>query len=123
MTPPVRCTVPSPDGSGEILDSARVGAVRQGTPPRGDGHESQGGERVRARAEGRGYALGQRLPEQPRQHRARREGVPILMMGEERFAVAVADAYSRVTCGKQIGVCTIMANLNAAGIQMAYGAI
>ena len=32
------------------------------------------------------------------------EGVPILMMGEERFAVALADAYSRVTCGKQIGV-------------------
>src|SRR5713101_10069258 len=51
------------------------------------------------------------------------EGVPILMMGEERFAVAVADAFSRVTCGKQIGVCTVMANLNAAGIQMAYGAI
>src|SRR5512145_1071308 len=51
------------------------------------------------------------------------EGVPILMMGEERFAVAVADAYSRVTCGKQVGVCTVMANLNAAGIQMAYGAI
>src|SRR3990172_3453278 len=51
------------------------------------------------------------------------EGVPILMMGEERFAVAVADAYSRVTSGKQIGVCTVMANLNAAGIQMAYGAI
>jgi hypothetical protein len=25
------------------------------------------------------------------------EGVPILMMGEERFAVAVADAFSRVT--------------------------
>ncbi len=51
------------------------------------------------------------------------EGVPLFMMGEERFAVAVADAFSRVTCGKQIGVCTIMANLNAAGIQMAYGAI
>lgn len=51
------------------------------------------------------------------------EGVPIVMMGEERFAVAVADAYSRVTQGKQIGVCTIMANLNAAGIQMAFGAI
>ncbi len=51
------------------------------------------------------------------------EGVPILMMGEERFAVAVADGYSRVTCGKQIGVCTVMSNLNAAGIQMAYGAI
>ena len=51
------------------------------------------------------------------------EGVPILMMGEERFAVAVADAVSRVTCGKQIGACTVMAGLNAAGIQMAYGAI
>ena len=51
------------------------------------------------------------------------EGVPILMMGEERFAVAVADAYSRVTNGKQIGACTVMAGLNAAGIQMAYGAI
>src|SRR5437879_8925950 len=51
------------------------------------------------------------------------EGVPILMMGEERFAVAVADAFSRVTCGKQIGVCTVMAKLNAAGIQMAFGAV
>jgi thiamine pyrophosphate-dependent acetolactate synthase large subunit-like protein len=51
------------------------------------------------------------------------EGVPILMMGEERFAVAVADAFSRVTCGKQMGACTVMASLNAAGIQMAYGAV
>lgn len=51
------------------------------------------------------------------------EGMKLLMMGEERFAVAVADAYSRVTCGQRIGVCTVMANLNAAGIQMAYGAI
>src|SRR3989338_5322731 len=31
------------------------------------------------------------------------EGVPILMMGEERFAVAVADGFSRVTCGKRSG--------------------
>lgn len=51
------------------------------------------------------------------------EGVPIYMMGEERFGVAVADAFSRVTCGKQIGVCTAMAGHNAAGIQMAFGAI
>jgi thiamine pyrophosphate-dependent acetolactate synthase large subunit-like protein len=51
------------------------------------------------------------------------EGMPILMMGEERFAVAVADGFSRVTNGKQIGVCTVMAGLNAAGIQMAFGAI
>jgi acetolactate synthase-1/2/3 large subunit len=35
----------------------------------------------------------------------------------------VADAFSRVTSGKQIGACTVMAGLNAAGIQMAYGAI
>jgi len=51
------------------------------------------------------------------------EGMHIYMMGEERFGVAVADAYSRVTCGEHIGVCTAMAGLNAAGIQMAYGAI
>lgn len=51
------------------------------------------------------------------------EDVRILMMGEERFAVGVADAFSRVTCGRQIGVCTVMASLNAAGIQMAYGAV
>jgi len=51
------------------------------------------------------------------------EGMPIIMVGEERHAVAVADAFSRVTCGRRIGVCTVMANLNAAGIQMAYGAI
>src|SRR5512144_1922204 len=51
------------------------------------------------------------------------EGVPILMMGEERFAVAVADGFSRVTCGKPIGVCTVLANLNASSIQMAHGAI
>ena len=51
------------------------------------------------------------------------EDVPILMMREERYAVAVADAFSRVTGGKQIGVCTIMGGLNAAGIQLAYGAV
>jgi thiamine pyrophosphate-dependent acetolactate synthase large subunit-like protein len=51
------------------------------------------------------------------------EGMPMIMFGEERHAVALADATSRVTCGREIGVCTVMANLNAAGIQMAYGAI
>jgi thiamine pyrophosphate-dependent acetolactate synthase large subunit-like protein len=51
------------------------------------------------------------------------EGVPILMMREERYAVAVADAFSRVTGGQRIGVCTLMGGLNAAGIQMAYGAV
>jgi len=51
------------------------------------------------------------------------EGVPMLMMRDERYAVAVADAFSRVTGGKKIGVCTVMGGLNAAGIQMAYGAV
>ena len=51
------------------------------------------------------------------------EDVPIMMMREERYAVAVADAVSRVIGGKQIGVCTIMGGLNAAGIQLAYGAV
>jgi thiamine pyrophosphate-dependent acetolactate synthase large subunit-like protein len=51
------------------------------------------------------------------------EGVPILMMREERYAVALADGFSRVTGGKHIGVCTVMGGLNAAGLQMAYGAL
>lgn len=51
------------------------------------------------------------------------EGIPIIMMREERYAVAIADAFSRVTCGKKIGVCTLMAGINAAGFQVGYGAI
>jgi len=51
------------------------------------------------------------------------EGIPLIMMREERYAVAVADAFSRVTNGKQVGVCTVMGSLNPAGLQMAYGAL
>jgi len=51
------------------------------------------------------------------------EGIPLLMMREERYAVAVADAFSRVTGGRQIGVCTVMGAINPAGLQMAYGAL
>ena len=51
------------------------------------------------------------------------EGVPILMMRDERYAVAVADAFSRVTGGKQIGVCTVMGGINPAGLQIATGAL
>jgi thiamine pyrophosphate-dependent acetolactate synthase large subunit-like protein len=51
------------------------------------------------------------------------EGVPMLMMRDERYAVALADAFSRVTGGKQVGVCTVMGGLNPAGLQMAYGAL
>ncbi len=51
------------------------------------------------------------------------EGVPLIMMRDERYAVAVADGFSRVTNGKRIGVCTVMGSLNPAGLQMAYGAL
>lgn len=51
------------------------------------------------------------------------EGMPLIMMRDERYTVAVADAYSRITNGQKIGVCTVMGGLNAAGLQMAYGAL
>jgi acetolactate synthase-1/2/3 large subunit len=51
------------------------------------------------------------------------EEMPLVMMRDERYAVALADAFSRVTGGKQIGVCTVMGGLNPAGLQMAYGAL
>ncbi|MBN1584028.1 MAG: hypothetical protein JXA89_25185 [Anaerolineae bacterium] len=51
------------------------------------------------------------------------EGIPMLMMRDERYAVAVADAFSRVTGGKQIGVCTVMGGLNPAGLHIAYSAL
>ena len=51
------------------------------------------------------------------------EDLPVLMMRDERYAVAVADAYSRFTDGKKVGVCTVMGGINAAGLQMAYGAL
>jgi len=51
------------------------------------------------------------------------EGIQNLMMRTERFAVAVADGYSRVSNGKQIGVCSVQGGMNAAGLQAAYGAI
>jgi acetolactate synthase-1/2/3 large subunit len=47
----------------------------------------------------------------------------LFMVRDERYAVSVADAISRLSDGKQIGVCTVMGGLNAAGTQMAYGAI
>ncbi len=51
------------------------------------------------------------------------EEVKNLMMRTERFAVAVADGYSRVSNGKRIGVCSVQGGLNAAGLQAAYGAM
>ena len=49
-----------------------------------------------------------------------KEGVPMVMMRDDRYAVAVADAFSRITAGRQIGVCTFQGGVNAAGMQYAY---
>lgn len=51
------------------------------------------------------------------------EGINNFMMRDERFGVAVADGFSRVSNRKQFGVCTVQGGLNAAGVQYAYGAI
>lgn len=52
-----------------------------------------------------------------------REGVPMIMMRDDRYAVAVADAFSRITGGNPIGVCTVQGGLNAAGLQVAYAGL
>jgi len=51
------------------------------------------------------------------------EGIRLYMMRDERYAVAVADAYSRITNGRRIGVCTVMGGINPAGLQIAHGAL
>ena len=52
-----------------------------------------------------------------------REGIRIIMMRDDRFAIAVADAYTRITGGNPIGVCTVQGGLNAAGLQVAYAGL
>jgi acetolactate synthase-1/2/3 large subunit len=42
------------------------------------------------------------------------------MMRDDRYAVALADAYSRINAGNPIGVCTFQGGVNAAGLQVAY---
>jgi acetolactate synthase-1/2/3 large subunit len=52
-----------------------------------------------------------------------RENMPLLMMRDDRYAIAVADAFSRITGGKQIGVATVQGGVNAAGLQVAYAGL
>ena len=52
-----------------------------------------------------------------------REGLKLLMMRDDRYAVSVADAYSRINNGNKIGVCTFSGGINAAGEQVAYSGI
>jgi acetolactate synthase-1/2/3 large subunit len=49
-----------------------------------------------------------------------REGIPMVMMRDDRYAVALADAFSRINAGSRIGVCTFQGGVNAAGLQVAY---
>ena len=51
------------------------------------------------------------------------EGMPLLMMRDERYGVALADAFSRVSGGKAFGVCTLQGGINACGLEFATGAI
>ncbi|MEE8304661.1 MAG: thiamine pyrophosphate-binding protein, partial [Candidatus Tectomicrobia bacterium] len=52
-----------------------------------------------------------------------RENIPLLMMRDDRYAIAVADAFSRITGGKKIGVATVQGGVNAAGLQVAYAGL
>ncbi len=52
-----------------------------------------------------------------------REGLKLLMMRDDRYAVSVADAFSRINNGNKIGVCTFSGGINAAGEQVAYSGI
>ncbi|HAG54918.1 MAG TPA: hypothetical protein DCL17_00765, partial [Dehalococcoidia bacterium] len=45
------------------------------------------------------------------------------MMRDDRYAVAVADAFSRINNGNKIGVCTFSGGINGAGAQVAYSGI
>ncbi len=52
-----------------------------------------------------------------------REGLKLLMMRDDRYAVGVADAFSRINNGNRIGVCTFSGGINAAGAQVAYAGV
>ena len=52
-----------------------------------------------------------------------KEGLKLLMMRDDRYAVGVADAFSRINNGDKIGVCTFSGGVNAAGAQVAYAGV
>ena len=49
--------------------------------------------------------------------------MPMVMMRDDRYAVALADAFSRVNAGERIGVCTFQGGINAAGMQVAFAGL
>jgi len=52
-----------------------------------------------------------------------KEKIPMIMMRDDRYAIALADSFSRVTSGENIGVCTVQGGVNAAGLQVAYAGL
>lgn len=50
-------------------------------------------------------------------------GLPLILMRDERYGVAVADAYSRLGDRKRFGVCTLQGHMNCAGLEYSTGAI
>lgn len=50
-------------------------------------------------------------------------GLPLIMMRDERYGIAVADAYSRLGDGKRFGVCTLQGHINCAGLEFGTGAL
>ena len=51
------------------------------------------------------------------------EGLRVIMMRNERFAVALADGYSRATNGKKIGVFNVQGGAYPVGAEIAQGAM
>ncbi len=49
--------------------------------------------------------------------------IPLIMMRDERYGVAVADAYSRLGDGKRFGVCTLQGGVNCPGFQFGIPAM
>ena len=51
------------------------------------------------------------------------EGIKNLMMRTDRYAIAVADGFSRCSDGRRIGVCSVQGGMNAVGAYLGYGAL
>lgn len=51
------------------------------------------------------------------------EGLRLIMMRDERYAVAVADGYSRASNGKKIGIVNVQGGAHPVGAEIGQGAV